>query len=196
VQAYPRYGSEKKGLPTTYYLTIAEEPIRLHSELTEVDFVPLHDINSFRQGNPLVGLVDGGTVFVPTPLTDPAEIWAALPPATRVEMKARNIRLLALDTASLAMQYAPRPELEIRMQGVALVGVFLKVSPFAQRAGLDRPALMEAVRANLTRFFGKRGAAVVDANLAVIQGAYDGVIDVTAALADGATAPFPAQVAR
>jgi pyruvate-ferredoxin/flavodoxin oxidoreductase len=196
VQAYPRYGSEKKGLPTTYYLTIAEEPIRLHSELTEVDFVPLHDVNSFRQGNPLVGLVDGGTVFVPTPLADPFEIWAALPAATRAEMKARNIRLLALDTASLAKQYAPRPELEIRMQGVALVGVFLKVSPFAERAGLDRPALRDAVRTNLTRFFGKRGTSVVDANLAVIDGAYDGVIDVTAALADATDAPVPAQAAR
>jgi len=183
VQAYPRYGSEKKGLPTTYYLTIAEEPIRLHNELTEVDFVPLFDTNSFKQGDPLAGLVDGGTVFVPTPLTDPNEIWAALPPATRAEILARKIRLLALDTAALAMKYAPRPDLEIRMQGVALVGVFLRVSPFAERAGLDRPALMEAVRGNLTRFFGKRGTSVVDANLAVIQGAYDGVIDVTAAIA-------------
>ena len=196
VQAYPRYGSEKKGLPTTYYLTIAEEPIRLHSELTEVDFVPLHDVNSFRQGNPLIGLVDGGTVFVPTPLTDPNEIWAALPSATRAEMKARNIRLLALDTASLAKQYAPRPELEIRMQGVALVGVFLKVSPFAERAGLDRPALRDAVRTNLTRFFGKRGTSVVDANLAVIDGAYDGVIDVTAAIANDLAAPVVVRVAR
>jgi len=183
VQAYPRYGSEKKGLPTTYYLTIAEEPIRLHNELTEVDFVPLFDINSFRQGDPLAGLVDGGTVFVPSPLTDPEAIWAALPPATRAEMLARRIRLLALDTATLASRHAPRPDLEIRMQGVALVGVFLKVSPFAERAGLDRAALMEAVRGNLSRFFGKRGAAVVEANLAVIQGAYDGVIDVTASVA-------------
>jgi hypothetical protein len=72
------------------------------------------------------------------------------------------------------------------MNGVALVGVFLKVSPFSERAGLDRPALMEAVRANLTRFFGKRGTSVVDANLAVIQGAYDGVIDVTALVAEKA----------
>ena len=182
VQAYPRYGSEKKGLPTAYFLTIAEEPIRQHSELTEVDFVPLFDTNSFRQGNPLTGLVDGGTVFVPTPLTDPQEIWDVLPASTRAEIQARNIRLLALDAASLAKQYAPRQDLEIRMQGVALVGVFLKVSPFAARAGLDRAALMESVRTNLTRFFGKRGTAVVDANLAVIQGAYDGVIDVTAAL--------------
>jgi Pyruvate:ferredoxin oxidoreductase and related 2-oxoacid:ferredoxin oxidoreductases, alpha subunit len=30
VQAYPKYGSEKKGLPTTYYLTIAKEHIRVH----------------------------------------------------------------------------------------------------------------------------------------------------------------------
>jgi pyruvate-ferredoxin/flavodoxin oxidoreductase len=183
VQAYPRYGSEKKGLPTTYFLTIAEEPIRLHNELTAVDVVPVFDVNSFRQGNVLAGLVDGGTVFLPTPLTDPAEIWAALPPATRSEVTARKIRLLALDTASLAKQHAPRADLEIRMQGVALVGVFLKVSPFAERAGLDRAALMEAVRSNLTRFFGKRGQAVVDANQAVIEGAYDGVIDVTSALA-------------
>ena len=33
VQAYPKYGSEKKGLPTTYYLTIADTHINMHSEL-------------------------------------------------------------------------------------------------------------------------------------------------------------------
>lgn len=68
------------------------------------------------------------------------------------------------------------------MQGVALVGVFLRLTPFAARAGLDRDALLAAVKPGLLRFFGKRGSAVVDANLAVIAGAYDGVIDVSAAL--------------
>ena len=38
VQAYPMYGSEKKGLPTTYFLTVAEEPIGAHAELRHVDF--------------------------------------------------------------------------------------------------------------------------------------------------------------
>lgn len=78
------------------------------------------------------------------------------------------------------------------MHGVALVGVFLKVSPFAECAGLDRPALVDAVRENLTRFFGKKGGAVVYANLAVIQGAYDGVIDVTATVASR----IPAEAVR
>ena len=35
VQAYPKYGSEKKGLPTTYYLTIAETHIDMHSRARE-----------------------------------------------------------------------------------------------------------------------------------------------------------------
>jgi Pyruvate/2-oxoacid:ferredoxin oxidoreductase gamma subunit len=69
------------------------------------------------------------------------------------------------------------------MQGVALVGVFLRVAPFAAKAGLDRDALLEAVRGRLTRFFGKRGSAVVDANLQVIREAWDGLIDVTAEIA-------------
>ena len=70
------------------------------------------------------------------------------------------------------------------MQGVALAGVFLRVSPFAGRAGLDRDALLEAVRARLARFYGKRGTAVVEANLAVVAAAYDGAMDVTASIVD------------
>ncbi|HET6380741.1 MAG TPA: 2-oxoacid:acceptor oxidoreductase family protein [candidate division Zixibacteria bacterium] len=182
VQAYPRYGSEKKGLPTTYYLTIADEPIRLHAELRQVDFVPIHAATAFNHSAPLAGLVDGGTLFMQTPLTEPRAIWESIPEAARAEIRRRRIRVAALDTAGLARAHAPRPDLEVRMQGVALVGVFLRLTPFAAAAGLDRAALLEAVGRRLERFFGKRGKAVVEANLAVVAAAYDGVIDVTAAL--------------
>jgi pyruvate-ferredoxin/flavodoxin oxidoreductase len=182
VQAYPRYGSEKKGLPTTYYLTIADEPIRLHAELERVDFVPLHDVSAFGLGDPLAGLVDAGSLFIQSPLHDPEAIWASIPAASRAELLARRIRVTALDTAGLAAEYAPTDDLRIRMQGVALVGVFLRVAPFAERAGLDRDALLSAVRERLGRFFGKRGGDVVEANMAVITRAYDELIDVTAAV--------------
>lgn len=180
VQAYPRYGSEKKGLPTTYYLTIADAPIRGHAELDRVEFVPLHDVSAFGLGNPLAGLVDGGTLFIQSPLTDPEAIWRSIPSAARAELLERRIRVAALDTAALARRHAPRADLQVRMQGVALVGVFLRVAPFAAAAGYTREALMEAVRARLGRFFGKRGGAVVDANLEVIREAYDSLVDVTA----------------
>jgi len=184
VQAYPRYGSEKKGLPTTYFLTIANERIRTHAELDQVDFVPLHDVAAFGQGDPLRGLVDGGTVFVQSALTDPLRIWASIPAEARRRILERRISVAALDTAGLARRHSPRADLQVRMQGVALVGVFLRLTPFASRAGLDEPRLMTEVRERLVRFFGKRGGTVVDANLAVIKEAYDSVIDVTCAVTE------------
>ena len=168
-------------LPTTYFLTLADEPIRLHAELKTVDFVPLHDVSGFHQGA-LAGLVDGGTVFVQSGLTDPVAIWASVPERAREEITRRHIRLIALDTAEMARRRAPRPELVLRMQGVALVGVFLRVSPFAEAAGYDRERLLSEVRTRLGRFYGKRGSAVIEANLALIAEAYDSAIDVTAAL--------------
>jgi pyruvate-ferredoxin/flavodoxin oxidoreductase len=182
VQAYPRYGSEKKGLPTTYYLTLATERIRQHGELEHVDFVPLHDVAAFRQGDPLRGLADGGTVFVQSPLTDPSAIWASIPAEARRSILDRRIRLATLDTAGLARRHAPRADLVQRLQGIALVGAFLRLTPFAERAGLGRDELLAAVRPGLERFFGKRGSRVVDANLALIADAYDGVVDVTSSI--------------
>jgi pyruvate-ferredoxin/flavodoxin oxidoreductase len=200
VQAYPRYGSEKKGLPTTYYLTLAAERIRQHGEIEHVDFVPIHDVAAFRQGDPLRGLADGGTIFVQSALTDPEAIWSSIPVAARQQILVRQITLAALDTAALARRHAPRPDLQLRMQGIALVGVFLRLTPFAATAGYARQELLEAIRPQLERFFGKRGGAVVDANLALIAEAYDGVVDVTSAVTAlvpaGATALTVAVEAR
>src|SRR5207247_7987214 len=79
VQAYPKYGSEKKGLPTTYYLTIAKEHIRVHSELEHVEFIPLNDVNAFNMENPLAGLSHHSIVFVQSQKTDHAEICGSIP---------------------------------------------------------------------------------------------------------------------
>jgi pyruvate-ferredoxin/flavodoxin oxidoreductase len=190
VQAYPRYGSEKKGLPTSYNLTIADGPIRTHAELDQVDFVPLHDVSAFALGDPLRGLVDGGTVFIQSTLTEPRAIRDSIPQDARADIARRRIRVAALDTATLGRTHAPRPDLALRMQGIALVGAFLRLTAFAAEAGLDREALLAAVASRLRRFYGKRGDAVIDANMQVVAAAYDGVIDVTAALDD----PVPTTV--
>ena len=91
VQAYPKYGSEKKGLPTTYYLTVADDVIRTHSELNYVDFVPLNDANAFLYANPLKGLQPGGTLFVQTPKSTAEEVWANVPPEVKAERTAGRI---------------------------------------------------------------------------------------------------------
>jgi pyruvate-ferredoxin/flavodoxin oxidoreductase len=169
VQAYPMYGSEKKGLPTTYFLTVAEEPIRAHAELKHVDFVPLSNVNAFNVGNPLAGLVPGGTVFVQHSSADPARVWRSIPEGSQDFIRHNRIRLLALDAAKVAREVSSQAQLAQRMQGIVLLGVFLRVAPFVAERGLGDNEVDAAVEKSLRKFFGKRGEKIVQENLQAIK---------------------------
>ena len=178
VQAYPLYGSEKKGLPTTYYLTVAEERIRTHSELAQVDFVPLNDINAFKLGDPLAGIAAGGTVFVQSAETDPARIWAQLPDAAKSAIRDKGLRLLALDTVKIARETSTNPALRQRMQGVVLLGIFLRATPFLERRKVGVEQAFAAVESSVRKLFGKRSETVVQENLRAARRGYDEVMEV------------------
>ena len=169
VQAYPMYGSEKKGLPTTYFLTVAEEPIRAHAELQHVDFVPLNNVNAFNLGNPLSGLISGGTVFVQHHSRNPHQVWASIPANARDFIRRQQIHLFALDAVKVAQEVTSHAQLSQRMQGIVLLGVFLQVAPFVAARGLGDVELYAAIERSLRKFFGKRGDKVVQENLAAVK---------------------------
>lgn len=169
VQAYPMYGSEKKGLPTTYFLTVAEEPIGAHAELKHVDFVPLNNINAFNLGNPLAGLVPGGAVFVQHSSRDPLQVWKSIPQNAKQFICDNRIRLLALDSVKVAQEVSSQPQLAQRMQGIVLLGVFLRVAPFVGRRGLSDEQVYAAIESSLRKFFGKRGEQVVIENMLAVK---------------------------
>jgi pyruvate-ferredoxin/flavodoxin oxidoreductase len=169
VQAYPMYGSEKKGLPTTYFLTVADEPIGAHAELRHVDFVPLNNVNAFNLGNPLGGLVPGGTVFIQHSSLDPSQIWSAIPSEARQFIRANQIRVLTLDAVKVAQEVASQRELAQRMQGIVLLGVFLRVAPFVHQRGLSDDEVDAVIEKSLRKFFGKRGEKIVQENLVAVR---------------------------
>lgn len=172
VQAYPKYGSDKKGLPTTYYLTVANEPIREHSELVYVDFVPVHDANAFHASDPLLGLRAGGVLFLQSRAQTDAEVWAHIPPDAREIITRRGLRVLYLDAIGIARGLAATPDLALRMQGIVLLGVFLRTVPFVRAKGLTDEQLFAAVGSALEKYFGRRGARVVETNLAAVKRGY------------------------
>jgi pyruvate-ferredoxin/flavodoxin oxidoreductase len=182
VQAYPKFGSEKKGLPTTYYLTVARERIRTHCELTQVDFVPLNDLNAFNLGNPLMGLAEGGMVFIQTDKVSPWEIWTKIPDYAKKIIRERRLRVLALDTVKIAREAASSPELEQRMQGIVLLGIFLRCTPFVREQGLSEEEVFLAVERSLRKYFGRRGEQVVRDNLAAVKRGYAEVFELPAEL--------------
>ncbi len=178
VQAYPKYGSEKKGLPTTYYLTIAKEHIRVHSELENVEFIPLNDVNAFNLENPLIGLADGGMVFTQTPKTDATDIWGSIPSWARALMLQKNARLFALDTVQIAKEVSSLADLQQRMQGIVLLGIFLNVTPFRAQSGIGEKQLFEGVEKSLRKYFGNRGKQVVHDNLQAVSRGYREVFEI------------------
>ena len=143
VQAYPKYGSEKKGLPTTYYLTVADAHIRTHSELNYVELIPLNDVNAFNLGNPLEGIADEGSIFIQSPETDPQRVWDHIPAYGQKIIRNKRLKVFYLDTVKIAKEVATDADLQQRMQGVCLVGIFIRVTPFASRSGMSDEHVLE-----------------------------------------------------
>ncbi len=168
IKANPKYGSEKKGQPTTFYATFAREPVRLNCELHHVDVVLSPDPNVFRHSNPLAGLAQGGA-FVVQSDKPAAGVWASLPVRARREIVERKIRLYALDGFAIAAGEASDADLRYRMQGAAFMGAFFAVSPLAKREQATEAQLLAGIEAQLRKKFGKQGERVVTDNLRVIE---------------------------
>lgn len=185
VQAYPKYGSEKKGLPTTYYLTIADSHIYTHSELEYVELVVLNDTNALISGNPLKGMVDGGAVFMQSDQTDPAEVWKRIPPHHKSTIQEKNLHVYFIDMVRIARDVASQPDLQMRMQGIILLGVFLKLTPFAEASGMTDDEVYEGVEKALRKYFGKRGEQVVQDNLLCVKRGYNEMKEVPESIISG-----------
>mgnify|MGYP001384166078 CR=1 FL=1 len=172
VQAYPKYGSEKKGLPTTYYLTIADSHIYSHSELEYVNLAVLNDTNALFNGNPLSGLVDDGAIFLQSTFDNPSDVWARIPEVHKHTIRAKRLRIYFIDMVKIAREVATALDLQMRMQGIVLLGAFLKLTPFRQHSGMNDEAVYAGVEKALRKYFGKRGEQVVQDNLTCVKRGY------------------------
>jgi pyruvate-ferredoxin/flavodoxin oxidoreductase len=178
IKANPKYGSEKKGQPTTYYLSAAPEPIRVNCDYFYVDVVLSPDPNVFLHSNPLAGLKRGGVFILQSAHTDPAEVWAQIPEKFQRILIDNEIHLYYLDAFKIAREEATDPELQFRMQGNAFQGAFFAASPVMAQAKLTDQTLFAAIRQQLEHKFGSKGARVVEDNVRVVRRGFDEVLEV------------------
>jgi pyruvate-ferredoxin/flavodoxin oxidoreductase len=179
IKANPKYGSEKKGQPTTYYLSAAPEPIRVNCEYFYVDVVLSPDPNVFHHTNALAGLKRGGVFIMQSDLGSPEEVWKSIPAPFQKIFVDKEIKLFYLDAFKIAREEATDPDLQLRMQGIAFQGAFFAASPVMEQAQLDEPRLLEAIRSQLQQKFGSKGARVVADNVRVVQRGFDEIREVT-----------------
>ena len=172
VSANPKYGSEKKGAPTQYFLVAAPERVRVNCDLRHVDVVLCCDPKAFTHSNPLNGINHGGT-FVIESDEAPEMVWQRIPPERRREIIDRDINVYSLSGFAIAKAATDREDLQLRMQGNAFLGAFFHVSGLLDEYGVSEDDFRRIVRAQYVKKFGRFGDEVVESNMVVMTDGYD-----------------------
>ncbi len=180
IKANPKYGSEKKGQPTTYYMSAAPEPIRINSEYYYVDVVLSPDPNVFNHSNPLAGLKKGGVFIIQSELSSPEEVWEEqFPPNYQKIIIDNDIKVFYVDGFKIAREIATDPELQFRMQGIAFMGSFFAASPVMEQSKLTEDSLFKAIEHQLESKFGAKGRRIVDDNMKVVRRGFTEMTEIT-----------------
>jgi pyruvate-ferredoxin/flavodoxin oxidoreductase len=178
VSANPKYGSEKKGAPTSYFMVAAKDRIRVNCDLRHVTTVLCCDPKAFTHTNPLDGIQEGGALVWESDV-DGERAWENLPPWARKQIIEKNIRVFTLPGFDIARKATDRGDLQLRMQGNAFLGAFFAVSSLLQEFGITQEQFREVVHKQYVKKFGKFGDAVVQSNMEVMIQGFERVKEIT-----------------
>jgi len=163
----PKYGSEKSGAATNFYITVSPEPVLFtNNDIEDVEVVMCPDHMVFHHTNPLRGLAKGGTFIIQSDKA-PLDVWKGLPGFARQYIRDNEINFCILDAFAVARADAPTPELETRMAGIAFIGAMLASVPSISYGG-DMDEVRQRVRHEIEKKFGRKGKDIVESNMKVI----------------------------
>jgi pyruvate-ferredoxin/flavodoxin oxidoreductase len=177
VSANPKYGSEKKGSPTSYFMVAAKDRIRVNCDLRHVTVVLCCDPKAFTHCNPLDGMAEGGSLVWESD-QEGEQAWEQLPVWARKQIIEKKIRVFTLPGFAIAKKATDRGDLQLRMQGNAFLGAFFAVGTLLQEFGITQQQYRDVVQKQYVKKFGKLGEAVVQSNMEVMLAGYDQVREI------------------
>ena len=177
VSANPKYGSEKKGAPTSYFMVAAPERIRVNCDLRHVTVVLCCDPKAFTHCNPLDGMSEGGSLVWESE-EEGEKAWERLPLWARKQIIDKKIRVFTLPGFEIARKATNRADLQLRMQGNAFLGAFFSVSPLLHEFRISQEQFREVVHKQYMKKFGRLGDAVVASNMEVMTQGFERVREI------------------
>jgi len=172
ISANPKYGSEKKGAPTNYFLVVARERVKVNCDLKHVDVVLCCDPKIFTHTNPLNGIRKGGS-FVWEANIPENEVWERIPKFYRKEIIEKEIKVYTLDGFDVAKGNTKNESLQTRMQGNSFLGAFFRISGFLEDHGINEDEFLKVVHNQYIKKFGRFGDDVVASNLQVMKDGFE-----------------------
>lgn len=167
VQGYFVYDSKKSGSQTVSHLRFGPRPILSTYLIDAPDFVACHQWSLLDQLY-LLERAKQGAIFLLNSPYGADEVWARLPESVRQAIVERKIRLWVVDADRIA-----------RDAGLGgRVNTVLQTCFFALTDLMDTEEAIEGIRKAVSTTYGKRGEVVVRRNLAAIDQARLGLVEV------------------
>ena len=138
VSANPKYGSEKKGAPTSYFMVAAKDRIRVNCDLRHVTVVLCCDPKAFTHTNPLDGMQEGGCLVWESDEEGEQALGAAAAVGAQTDHREKHSRLHAARLRTSPRKATDRGDLQLRMQGNAFLGAFFARQPAAATSSASR----------------------------------------------------------
>ena len=116
--------------------------------------------------------------------TTPADVWERIPAHHKKTIRNKRLRVYFADMVRIAREVASVADLEMRMQGIVLLGAFLKLTPYAKERQMSDEEAYAGVEKALRKYFGKRGEQVVQDNLTCVKRGYSEMQEIPQKIVD------------
>src|SRR4029450_6027101 len=113
---------------------------------------------------------------------NPKDVWERIPAHHKKFIREKKIRVYFADMVQIARDVASVADLQMRMQGIVLLGAFLKLTPYARQAEMSDEQGYAGVENALRKYFGKRGDRVVQDNLTCVKRGYSEMQEIPRAI--------------
>jgi len=163
-QGYFVYDSKKSGSQTVSHLRFGHEPIKAPYLVGQAGFVGCHQFGLIGRAEVLSRAAPGATLLLNCPLPA-AEVWGALARPVQAQILEKKVRLYVIDANRIA-----------REAGLGQrVNTVLQVCFFAISGVLEQAEAIARIKDSIKKTYGRRGHKVVDANLAAVDHALQGL---------------------
>ncbi len=140
-QAFPKFGSERRGAPVEAYVRISREVIRAHNQVYKPDVVVIQDAGLLRSEPLLKGLTPGGLIVL-NATEKPADIG-------------NGFRWIFLPASEIGERHIGRP-----LPNTVLLGAMAAGTGWVSLAALEKA---------VTNHLAKKGEKIVKANIEAVR---------------------------
>ena len=158
IQGFPEYGPERMGAPLTAYNRIDDEPIRIHSNIYEPNYVVVVDDTLVGPVDVAKGIVPNGAILINSSLE---------PSVIKEKLKDVNVKIYVIDASKIALE-----TIGANFPNTALLAAIIKVTGLMSKEDLEKNMLD-----SFKHKFAKK-PEVIEPNMEAVRRAYDEVKEV------------------